>query len=133
MGSLYDPTLPTSYIMAVDANNLYGLAMSQEMPAGDFEWVCNDKCRSMEQQLNFANGRIVIFYLGLFDHRENEEDKRSYIFEVDLEYPPELHDSHDDYPLASEVMIIEPEITGLKQHNLGALYFGAACFFSAES
>ena len=37
MGSLYDPTEPTSYIMEVDANNLYGWAMSQEMPDGDFE------------------------------------------------------------------------------------------------
>ena len=37
MGSLYDPTQLTSYIMEVDANNLYGWAMSQEMPDGDFE------------------------------------------------------------------------------------------------
>ena len=36
MGSLYDPRQPTSYIMKVDANNLYGLAMSQEMLDGDF-------------------------------------------------------------------------------------------------
>ena len=37
IGSLYDPTKPTSYIMEVDTNNLYGWAMSQEMPDGKFE------------------------------------------------------------------------------------------------
>ena len=39
MGSLYDPRQPTSYIMEVDANNLYGWAMSQEMPDGYIEWL----------------------------------------------------------------------------------------------
>ena len=38
MGSLCDPTKPTSYIMKVDANNLYGWAMSHKMPDGKFEW-----------------------------------------------------------------------------------------------
>ena len=37
MGSLFDPRLPTSYIIKMDANNLYGWAMSQEMPDGDVE------------------------------------------------------------------------------------------------
>ena len=45
----------------------------------------------MEQQLNFADGRIAIFDLGLFDHRVLDETK-SFIFEIDLEYPPDLHE-----------------------------------------
>ena len=60
------------------------------------------------------------------------EDKKSFILEVDLEYPPELHERDDNYTLAPEVMIIEPEITGEKQHNLRAQYFGAACPFSRK-
>ena len=130
MGSLFDPRLPTSYIMEVDANNLYCWAMSQEMPDGDFEWVSDDKFRNMEQFLNYADGRIAIFNIGLFDHRENEEDKKCFILEVDLDYPPELHERDDDHSLAPEVMTIEPEITGQKQHNLRAQYFGAACPYS---
>ena len=47
MGSLYDFLKPTSYIMEVDANNLYGWAMSQEMPVGDFEWLSEEECRDM--------------------------------------------------------------------------------------
>ena len=132
MGSLYDPTQPTSHIMEVDANNIYGWAMSQEMLDGDFEWVSQDECREIEFLMNYADGRIAIFDLGIFNHRVTEEEKKSFIFEVDLQYPPEIHDRDDDYPLAPNVMTIEPEITGVKQHNLRAQYFGAACPFSRK-
>ena len=132
MGSLYDPRQPTSYIMEVDANNLYGWAMSQEMPDGEFVLVNQDECREMELLLNYADGRIAIFDLRLFNHRVTDDEKKSFIFEVDLEYPTELHDRDDDYPLAPEVMTIEPETTGVKQHNLRTQYFGAACPFSRK-
>ena len=132
MGSQYDPTQPTSYIMEVDANNLYGWAISHEMPDGDFEWVSQEECREMKLLMNYADGRIAIFDLGVFNHRVTDEEKKSFIFEVDLEYPSEIHDCNDDYPLAPEVMTIEPEITGEKQHNLRAQYFGAACPFSRK-
>ena len=82
--------------------------------------------------LNYTDGRIVIFDTGLFDHRENEDDKMSFIFEVDMEYQPELHERDDDYPLAPEVMTIEPEITFEKQHNLRAQYIGADCLYSRK-
>ena len=51
---------------------------------------------------------------------------------MDLEYQAELHERDDDYPLASEEMTMEPEITGIKQHNLRAQYLGAACPFSCK-
>ena len=44
----------------------------------------------------------------------------------------ELHERYDDYPLAPEVITIEPEITGEKQHNLRAQYFDAACPYSPK-
>ena len=75
---------------------------------------------------------MAIFETGLFDHRENEEDKKSFSLEVDFEYSPELHERDDDYPLAPEVMTIEPEITGEKQHNMRAQYFGAAWLYSRK-
>ena len=54
------------------------------------------------------------------------------ILEDDLEYPPELRERDDDSPLAPEVMTIEPEITGEKQHNLRAQYIGAACPYNRK-
>ena len=97
-----------------------------------FQWVSDDECRNLEQLLDYADGRFAIFDTGLFDHRENEMDKKSFIFEVDFEYPSELHERDDDYPLAPKVMTIEPEITGEKQHNLRSKYFGAACPYSRK-
>ena len=39
MGSEYKPTEPTRYLQYLDANNLYGWAMSQPLPTGGFRWV----------------------------------------------------------------------------------------------
>ena len=35
----YDKTKASSCLMYVDANNVYGYAMSKRMPTGDFQWV----------------------------------------------------------------------------------------------
>ena len=46
MGSEYDKSKPTKYLQYPDANNLYGWAMSQPLPAGEFHWVEFRKDRS---------------------------------------------------------------------------------------
>ena len=37
----YDEEKESSYIQYLDANNLYGWAMSQKLPGRDFKWVKN--------------------------------------------------------------------------------------------
>ena len=118
--------------MEVDDDTLYGMSMSQEIPDNDFEYVNQDECREIKLLMNYADGRIAIFDFGLFNYRVRDKEKKSLIFEMDLEYLAELHNRDDDYPLAQEVMTMEPEITGAKQHNLRAQYFGADCSFSRK-
>ena len=76
----YDPTKKSKYIMYLDANNLYGHAMAQPLPTDGFRWMD-------------------------LDELENWKDMPS-ILEVDLEYPTELHDLHNEYPLAAERLTI---------------------------
>ena len=39
MGSKYTLRKPTRYLQYLDANNVYGWAMSQPLPTGGFKWV----------------------------------------------------------------------------------------------
>ena len=80
----YDEKAPSKYIMYLDANNLYGWAMSQYLPTGGFRWMT-------EKQINKIN----------LD-KYKDDSKKGLILEVDLEYPKELHDLHNNYPLAAE-------------------------------
>ena len=77
----YNPEETSKYIMYLDANNLYGWAMIQYLPTGGFEWLT-------EKEVDLS--------------KYNDESEKGLILEVDLEYPQELHDLHNDYPLAAE-------------------------------
>ena len=80
----YDESKDLSYISYLDANNLYGWAMSQSLPTGNFRWLSTTEVN-----------RFDIF-------RIENDYKKGYVMEVDLEYPEELHDLHNDLPLAPE-------------------------------
>ena len=80
----YDEKAPSKYIMYLDANNLYGWAMSQYLPTDGFRWMT-------EKQIN---------KIDLAKYKEDSE--KGFILEVDLKYPEELHNLHNDYPLGPE-------------------------------
>ena len=81
----YNPEKPSTYIQYLDANNLYGWAMSQSLPTHGFEWV-EDITKS--QVLKILES----------------DSTKGYIFEVDLIYPKHLWELHNDYPLAPEII-----------------------------
>ena len=104
MGSDYDQKKESSYINYLDANNLYGLSMIQKLPYRNLKW--DDKITE-DDIINFKNGRT------------------GYILEVDLEYPKELHDLHNDYPLAPEVMNVKANMLSEKQVEIYKLINGS--------
>ena len=84
----YDKNAPSKYIMYLDAINLYGWAMSQKLPTGNFEWV--------DKNINLSDYDV--------------DSSKGIILEVDLEYPKELHDLHNDYPVAPEKIKVSNEM-----------------------
>ena len=76
MGDKFNSNEPSKYIQYLDANNLYGWAMSKPLPTHGFKWMKTSELETWELH--------------------------SCILEVDLEYPKKLHDLHNDYPLVRE-------------------------------
>ena len=87
----YDPDKTSSYIQYLDANNLYGWAMSQPLPTNGFKWMNDLTVDSVYDILQFW---------------KTPSKKKGNIFEVDLDYPRKLWKSHNDYPLAPEKMMV---------------------------
>ena len=88
----YDEKAPSKYIMYLDANNLYGWAMSQYLPTGGFKWLAKNQI----DKIDLA--------------KYKEDSNKGLILEVDLEYPKELHDLHNDYPLAAEKVKVNKDM-----------------------
>ena len=90
MGSEFNPDEKINYLQYLDANNLYGWAMSQPLPTGGFRWVDikPDKISKLAKRKS-----------------------KGYLLEVDIRYPKELHNSHNDLPFMCERM----KISGVKK------------------
>ena len=84
----FDESKPSTFIQYLDANNLYGWAMSQKLPTGGFKWMNVDK-------------PSVLKLL------EKKDTNQGFIFEVDLDYPKSIWDTHNDYPLSPEKIKID--------------------------
>ena len=50
--------------------------------------------------------------------KTGEDSEHGYILEVDLEYPEDLHDLHNDYPLAPESLVVANELFSSYQKDL---------------
>ena len=70
-----DESKESSYIQYLDANNLYGAAMSEKLPINGFKWV-NDISRINEKFVESYN---------------KKNSSKGYILEVDVDYPSKLH------------------------------------------
>lgn len=85
-----------SYITYLDANNLYAVALCKKLPHKNFKWVEPERFSSVEA-IN-KNPQILTC-----------DSNKGYFLKVDLKYPPNLHDLHQDLPLAPENLEVQKE------------------------
>ena len=82
----YDKNTESSYLTYLHANNLYGWAMSQKLPANGFMWY-NDHLSDFNEDL-------------IKNYTENSDE--GFFLDVDIEYPKQLWSSHKDLPFLPE-------------------------------
>ena len=86
----YDPKKPSKLITYLDMNNLHGWAMSEYLPYGESKWL-----------------KIV----DEFDvNSVSEKSPIGYFLQVDLEYPDQLHELQNYYPLAPEKLAVSSDV-----------------------
>lgn len=85
----FDPKLPSNYIFYLDANNLYGYAMNQYLPFGEYSWIVPEKVDLMHIEQNSPIG---------------------FIFEVDGYFPEDKHDYLTDLPPAPVKQIVTEDM-----------------------
>ena len=83
----YDKNKKRSYLKYWDINNLYGWAMSQKLHGIDFKWV-----------------KDISKFNESFIKSSNEESDEGYFLEVDIKYPENIHELHNDLPFLPERM-----------------------------
>ena len=91
--------------MYFGANNLYGWAISESQPSGNFQWVKEYKYKSI--------------FDDIISTSQEDLDKwdYGYYFEVDLNYPRKLHNKHKDLPYGAEKEIPNKELFGGYQQH----------------
>ncbi len=104
LGDLYDPSKPTTFILYLDANNLYGWAMSQPLPIRGFKWLTRAEINAIDWKA------------------QTVEQKFGYILEVDMKYPAALHDRHNEFPLAVERLSLSMEMLSETQLKVRSQY-----------
>ena len=81
----YDKDIISSYLMYLDANNLYGWAMSQKLPVNGFKWV--------NKLLRFNE---------IFIKNYSKNSNTRYFLEVDIDHLKKLFALHKDLPFLPE-------------------------------
>ena len=88
----YDASKPINWLPYHDANHLYGWAMMQPLPESNFRFL--------------SENEVSVFDVNV----PRVEDEKGYILEVDLEYPAELHNLHNDYLSAPKRLVVTKEM-----------------------
>ena len=87
----FDASKPSSYLAYLDANNLYGAAQCDLLPQKSFRWLDAQEIQSFDLMSIACDAT------------------KGYVLEIDLNYPEELHESHNSFPLAPEKYSVQYE------------------------
>ncbi|HYS61174.1 MAG TPA: hypothetical protein VEM27_11320, partial [Gemmatimonadales bacterium] len=74
-------------ILYIDCNNLYGWALCEALPYSGFTWI-------QDTEFNKFTPELIM--------QLPENGSEGYYFQVDLKYPKELHDAHNEFPFCPE-------------------------------
>ena len=109
----YDKNIESSYIEYLDANNLYGWAMSQKLPVKGFKWVKQKKLSKFNEE---------------FIKKYDEDCNKGYFVESDIDYPKELFSFHKDLsflPERKKVEKVEKLICSIEDKEKYVIYIRA--------
>lgn len=99
----YDSSVPNTFLAYLDCVNLYGYAMMQMLPTKNFRFLKDREISNFDMQ------------------SIHQDSEKGYILEVDLHYPPQLHDDHSDLPFAVEKLEV-PIPLGKNKKLIASLY-----------
>ena len=99
-----NPAITEIWIIYKDANNRYEWAMSQCLPIGPFNWVDEETFKQIVWQA------------------QRYQQSFGYIVECDLEYPSQVHEIHNDYPMGPEILKIQVEMLSHTQVECSSHY-----------
>ena len=86
----YNPKKLSTFISYLGINNLYGWTMSEYLSYEGFEWL---KIVDQFDVMSVSEKSLIRYFL-----------------EADLQYPGELHELHNNYPLAPEELAVSSDM-----------------------
>ena len=111
----YNPDEPTVYLIYLDAVNLYGKVMADNLPTHGFRWLPKNDWLLLIEKKKMGNWQIKT--------ELDLDGNDGFILEVDMKIPEELHDETNCYPLAPEDLeITEDMLSKYQKENFPKHY-----------
>ena len=103
MGPRFIESDENTKLLYIDANNLYGWAMSQYLPTGDFK-----KMRSCHEAMQYDSALMNEIKEDILNTPDDNEFGN--FIECDLEYPAEIKEKTENFPLCPYQAKADPNL-----------------------
>ena len=101
---------PRQEMLYIDANNLYGHALSKRLPKSNFSWLTEQEIESLTRNLSTVD----------------LDSDVGYLLEVDLAYPDEIHSKTACFPFAPEKLKIHPSLLSPFMNDLSQSLYNSS-------